>query len=497
MHKLELFIKALILAMAEYKLEQRVSSNALIEKVIETPDIRANKVKTFNDENDIIDKLKTLIKSILDGTTKPTQDIMVSIEIILAEKQSFIKLIEKYVFKKETKPTIDLMKEEIRQELKRDEAKTTLSFALSRIIKPGANVDKILDETSDTINIIKELKGMADVSLVDEVDFDNRDSVLAANAKAKELVSGGKSFKTGWSSVNRMTQGGPRRGEFVTISALRHNYKSSFIKSLFMQILRLNKADVNTDGKKPMFVFISLEEEVDNIMFFFYVYLKYAVEGIEIKDSEQKNLNIEEMTDYVMKHALGNGFSVRVYRFIPELFTYSKLFNLIEKLERQGFEIYGTFLDYVKKMSRDGCNKNGPSGTDLLELFSRLRGFFSSKNILFFTPHQLNTQANALIRTGLPAEEFVKHIADKNYYADSAQLGQEIDLELFSHKAIVNKQTVLYVSRGKHRLPTNIPEEDKITVLKFTSKVAPIPEENEIHKDVVMEDVNSNDEFDF
>jgi hypothetical protein len=497
MHKLELFIKALILAMAEYKLEKRVMSNALIEKVIETPDIRKNKVKTFNDENDIMDKLKTLIKSILVGDVAPTSDIMISIEIILNEKQNFIKLIEKYVFKKDPEPTIKLVKSEIRRELKRNDAKSTLSFALSRILKPNTDVDKILDDTADIITQIKEMKGLMDASLVDEVDFDNRDSVKAANDKAKELVSGGKSFITGWSSINTMTQGGPRRGEFITVSALRHNYKSSFIKSIFLQMLRLNKGVPTDDKKRPMFVFISLEEEVDNIMFFFYVYLKYIVEGIEISDKEQKNLDTDEMTDYVMKHALMNGFSVRVYRFIPELFDFNKLFSLIEKLERQGFEIQATFLDYVKKMSRNGCNTNGPSGTDLLELFSRLRGHFSSKNILFVTPHQLNTQANALIRTGLPAEEFVKHIADKNYYADSAQLGQEIDLEIFLHKGRVNKQTVLYISRGKHRLPTNIPEEDKTTILKFTSKTAPIPEENEIHKDVCMTSTTINDEFDF
>ncbi|RLF28601.1 MAG: hypothetical protein DRN14_03895 [Thermoplasmata archaeon] len=496
MHKLELFIKALILAMAEYMVEKRVISTSLIEKVIETPDTRRNKVKTFNDENDIMDKLKILISSILTGDVIPTSDIMISIEIILTEKQNFIKLIEKYVFKKSPEPTIKLVKEEIRRELKRNDAKTMLSFALSRILKPNTDVDKILDETGDVLSGIKEMKGLVDVSLVDEVDFDNRDSVKAANDKAKELVSGGKSFITGWSAINTMTQGGPRRGEFVTVSALRHNYKSSLIKSMFIQMLRLNKAVPTDTTKRPMFVFISLEEEVDNIMFFFYAYLKFSIESIEIADNEQKNLNTDEMTDYVMKHCLENGFSIRIYRFIPELFGFSKLFSVIEKLERQGFEVQGTFLDYVKKMSREGCNRNGPSGTDLLELFSRLRGYFSSKNILFITPHQLNTQANALIRTGLPAEEFVKHIADKNYYADSAQLGQEIDLELFLHKGKINKQMVLYVSRGKHRLPTNIPEEDKLTILKFTSKVAPIPEESEVH-DVTITSTTINDEFDF
>jgi hypothetical protein len=496
MHKLELFIKALILAMAEYKVESRVVSTTLIEKVIEAPDTRKNKVKTFNDENDIINKLNSLIKSILEGDIKPTTDIMVSIELILAEKQNFIKLIEKYIFKKDPEPTIKLVKSEIRRELKRMEAKATLSFALSRITKPNTDVDKILDETGDILSQIKELKGMVDVSMVDEVDFDNRESVLKANAKAEDLASGANSFKTGWTCLDKMTQGGPLRGSFVTVSALRHNYKSSFIKSMFLQMIRLNKAVPTDTTKRPMFVFISLEEEIDNIMFFFYTYLKYTEDEIEINESSRKDLSKEEMTDYVLTKVTAMGFSIRVFRMIPELTTYTKLFTLTEKLERQGFEIQGMFVDYVKKMSRDGCNKQGAMGTDLLELFSRLRNYYSARMTLFVTPHQLSSGANTLIRTGLSADEFVKHIADKNYYADSTQLGQEIDLELFLHKAIVNRQTVLYIQRGKDRRVTQIPEEDKTAILQFTSKIAPIPEDRE-GREVCLKAISTENEFDF
>jgi hypothetical protein len=117
------------------------------------------------------------------------------------------------------------------------------------------------------------------------------------------------------------------------------------------------------------------------------------------------------------------GFSIRVFRMIPELTTYTKLFNLTEKLERQGFEIQGVFVDYVKKMSRDGCNKQGAMGTDLLELFSRLRNYYSARMTLFVTPHQLSSGANTLIRTGLSADEFAivdneKYIEPEKYEID-------------------------------------------------------------------------------
>ena len=77
-----------------------------------------------------------------------------------------------------------------------------------------------------------------------------------------------------------------------------------------------------------------------------------------------------------------------------------------------------------------------------------------------------NNQYNAynLIKTDMPGIEFVKHIADKSYYADSSQLGQEIDLELFMHIVKINKEPYLAISRGKHRIDKiDNPEEDEDT----------------------------------
>ena len=340
------------------------------------------------------------------------------------------------------------------------------------------------------------MKGLADESMVDEVDFDDRGSVLKANNKAKDLLTGANRFVTGWECINNMTQGGIGRGEFVTVTALKHNYKSGFVKSLMLQIMRLNKAKADNPDKKPLLVFITLEEEINNVMFFFYVYLKYTVDNIEIGDKERDLVTSEEMTDYVMKNTLINGFSLKVYRFVPEMFTYTKLFGLYEKLERRGFEIQGVVLDYAKKMNRDGCRKDGPMGTDILDLFSRLRNFFSSRDCFFITPHQLNAAANNLIRTGMPANEFVTHIADKAYFADSSQLGQEIDLELFLHKSVTKNGASLYVSRGKQRTARVTPQEYLTASLKFTSKVSPIPGATEIHNPCGAM-TSSAEEFDF
>ena len=496
MNKMELYIKAIILLMAEYKTNDRLDSTELITYLLEVTD-EPNRPKTFNDEENIISKLKALIKSIISGNTKPNEDIMVSLELILNERPAFLSIIDKYILKRKTDAIIDIMRAEINAAINKIKATKLLSYSIARIHNNNVNINDVLEHLIEEAVKIKELRKSSGLDMViDEINFDETSSVISAASKAHELVGGGSAYKLGWDCLNRMTQGGFRRGEFITITALKHNYKSGLLKSVFLQTLRLNKPEVNTPGKKPLLLFISVEEEVDNIMFFFYTYLKFTIDNVEIKESDIKKIDSSEIATYVMNNVKEMGFHLRVLRINPDQLDFTTLFGIIEKYEKDGFELIATYLDYVKKMNRNGCRSNGPQGTDLLDLFSKLRNYFSSKAITFVTPHQLNTAANNLIKTGMPGIEFVKHIADKSYYADSSQLGQEIDLELFMHIVKINKEPYLAISRGKHRIATVIPEEDKFALLKFVSKISPIPEDNDIHHPCSEVTTESND-FDF
>ena len=117
-----------------------------------------------------------------------------------------------------------------------------------------------------------------------------------------------------------------------------------------------------------------------------------------------------------------------------------------------------------------GCIKDGPMGTDLRDLFRRVRNYMSSKHILTITPHQLSSDSKRLIRNGVPDVEFVKEINGKGYYSSSTQLDQEIDLELYVHIATLNRKKYLTVQRGKHRLPTTISEDEMFFLLPFPKK---------------------------
>lgn len=81
------------------------------------------------------------------------------------------------------------------------------------------------------------------------------------------------------------------------------------------------------------------------------------------------------------------------------------------------------------------------------------------------TPHQLSTDAVRSFRQG--TDDFVKQLPNKNLYADSSQIAQEIDLELFCHIEIINGASWLTLQRGKYRSPKVVDEKDKYIALPF------------------------------
>ena len=495
MNELEVLLKSLLLLASEYKLNGSLDSKELVEEVLKESENK-NNIKVFKDNTDLVEKIRKLLYEIIEGKIKPKENNLIDVEILLAEQPYYIKLFEKYMNSDITNTSLSNLRKSLLTELKAVKAKKIgLSF-LGRLNK-SKNVDELLEKVINELQKIKEEKEVKIAGLVAEVDLTSETSVKDIANRAKDLAVGEGGFKTGWNCVNNMTQGGFRRGEFITVSALQHNYKSGFVKSIFAQMLRLNKPKLEDPSKKPMILFISLEEELENIFLFLYQYLKFTVENIALSKSELKEIDQEEMSKYVAEQLTKQGFHPKLLRFNPSYLTYEKLFKLIEDYEAAGYEVQATIVDYVKKMNRAGCTSSGPQGTDLLDLFSRIRNFMSSKKITFITPHQLSSEAKRLIRNRMPVDEFVKFVAHKGYYADSAQLDQEIDLEIFLGKARINREWYLAVQLGKHRIATTLPEEQKYTMLKFPKQMVPIPEENE-HHDLVCTTANTEqDEFDF
>jgi hypothetical protein len=269
-----------------------------------------------------------------------------------------------------------------------------------------------------------------------------------------------------------MLQGGIRRGEFVIIPALQHKYKTGFTLTLFSQIARLNTPSPRDKNKKPLLLRISFEDSLETNMQFLYQELKYN-ETRQPVDTE--HVTSQEMSSYVRSKLQINGFHVKFLRVDPTQWTYKDVTNKILELESQGYEIELMMLDYLSMVTTVGC-KQGPAGTDMRDLFRRIRNFCEPRKIAVITPHQLSTEAKMLLRSGTSDFNFVKEIAEKGYFTDSKQLDQEVDLEIYIHLAKINKKSYFTVQRGKHRISTIANDEDKFFMLEFPHHM-PIPDD--------------------
>jgi hypothetical protein len=356
----------------------------------------------------------------------------------------------------------------------------------------------IVDYTQKLITALEALTIQTktkDPGIVDVLNIGDESSMGEVLNRVKTQKEEGGKFLTGWKKLNEMTQNGFRRGTMVMINALQHSYKSGFTQSLFAQFALHNKPLMNDVNKKPLLLYISFEDDSEIYVEFLYRYLYY---------NEHKTLpdltavTGSEVAAYMKKRLSVNGFHVELLRVNPSEWTYKNLFNKILEYEAAGYEVHACLVDYLAKLPTTGCISSGPMGTDVRDLFNRVRNFFSAKNILFITPHQLSTEAKQLIRNGVPAISFVKEIAGKGYTEGSRQLDQVVDLEIYLHKATINRKWVLTVQRGKDRTPGILDDDKMYFVLPFP-KGAPIAED--INEDNV-EDINPNAEsksmeFDF
>jgi len=158
------------------------------------------------------------------------------------------------------------------------------------------------------------------------------------------------------------------------------------------------------------------------------------------------------------------GYTIRMLRVNPTLWGYRDICNYILALEAEGYEVHLLMLDYLAMVPTVGCTE-GPMGSDLRDMFRRMRNFCSPRKITLITPHQLSTEAKMLIREG--RQNFVQELVGKGYYDKCRTIDNEVDIEIFIHIEKVNGKSYLTIQRGKHRLNGITPQEYLYFALEF------------------------------
>lgn len=379
-----------------------------------------------------------------------------------------------------------LLKEGIEPELKDDEA---LTFCLSIRTDLGHYIrdlkaiklvneankemrkfsnDTSIDITDITAKLINELEPYAqrkkekDPAIVGQISITDIEKSMLEFDTARDLNTDEGILRTGWQGLNRMLQGGIRRGYECVIGALQHNYKTGFTKQLFIQLARYNKPYMLDPSKKPLLLSISFEDSLAlNLPFVFKILWENIYDEPAPLDRDSRF-----MAEFINKELSVNGYEVVFMHVNPSLWTYRDIQNIVLEYESKGYEIHALLLDYLALVPTTGCNTHGPTGSDIRDMYRRLRNFVSSKKIALITPHQLSTEAKMLVRNGLE-ETFVQEIANKGYYDGCRTIDQEVDLEIYIHIVIFNSKSWLTIQRGKHRLTVVTPEEHKYIVLPF------------------------------
>ena len=329
--------------------------------------------------------------------------------------------------------------------------------------------ESITDISAFISNLIADLEKNSslngkDPAITSELDISNKDNIEDVLKIAVDKNSDEGLIKTGWQALNTAIQGGFRRGEFWLISALASNWKTGFSMSIFKQIALYNKPYMLDPNKKPLLVRISAEDDIEANMQLLYQALKYTDTKEQVDISRE---SIPEMSAYIRDRLSENGYHVKFLRIDPSDWSYSKLLNKLTEYEAEGYEIHCCMVDYLSMIPTTGCFALGGTGSDLRDMFRRVRNYMSVRKILFITPHQLSSEASKLLRGTVAEEDFTKLVAKKGYYDTCARLIQEVDGGLVIHSFNKGDDRYFSLTVEKHRSPTAIPESLKSFYMKY------------------------------
>lgn len=124
--------------------------------------------------------------------------------------------------------------------------------------------------------------------------------------------------------------------------------------------------------KKPLILLISLEDDASVMLEFMYRYLYYN-EYREVPDLT--TLKVKDIVTYINSKINCNGYHGKIIRADPSEWTYKNIFNKILEYEAEGYEIHALIIDYLSKLPTTYCDRSGPAGTDVRDLFNRVRNF--------------------------------------------------------------------------------------------------------------------------
>lgn len=450
--------------------DHKENSSDLVRTVLEKiklPELNLS----INKERDILHALKQLALEMCENSITHEYDkieIMQRLRLCCHDDnmlyESFIQGIEPDISESSLKRTIVNIRKSIHNHFRDQEVNEILRIASYEFNFKRESIKNVGDFVSNVCAKLDPFRVAAvtkDPAIISTVNIGDTNSTKEVFEVIKSSSTGDGVLRTGLSDLNDMLQGGFRRGETWVIGALQHNFKTGFSLTLFKQIALYNVPKMIDPKKKPLLLRISFEDELEKN-------IQWLSQSLHENETGQKYIagqdNTDDASNYIKQKLEVNGFSIIMMRVDPTQWTYMNICNKVIELESEGYEIHLLELDYLAMIPTTGCTV-GPMGSDVRDLFRRMRNFCAPRKICLITPHQLSTEAKQLIRDG--RSDFAKEIANKGYYDKCKTIDQEVDGELYIHIEKLNRKSYLTIQRGKHRIPTLIEDEQKYIVYPF------------------------------
>lgn len=344
----------------------------------------------FNRSGDIVQSLRSTVLWMCDRARHEKPDLydrhtfLQRIRVNVSEDEALYEAIEQgidvQVDHEELKKQITQLRNQLQAYVTKIKLVEVVKKKSKELLFNGETVKNHAEWVSEFIQELEPMQygaGTKVEGLVDEINFEDLDSVSTVLQRSHDELSGDTVLKTGWQAFNRMLGdiGGIRRGECVLIGALQHNFKSGMLNSLFKHFALYNEPHVFQPGRKPLLLHISFENETKDNLFWFWKNLKENETG---QPHTIDQMNPEEAAQYVKERLTSKGWHIKMLRMNPSEVTYFTIIDLITSLEREGYEVAVCVLDYIGLMSRRGTTVGGPTGSDLRDLWRRLRNALSA-----------------------------------------------------------------------------------------------------------------------
>ncbi len=336
--------------------------------------------------------------------------------------------------------------------------------------------NNIEDKDAYLKNLIAELEVLTrktsgkDPGLVKSMSFTGENESSEIFEEAESSAGRGLAYKTGFKELDDALQGGPRPGDTVMISALQHNYKTGFSLSVFTNMVAFNTPRNKDTTKKPLAYRVTVEDPLRNNVQFMYQLIKHQETG---EEADLTKVGAKEARDYVSSYLRRTGYHVLMDEVNPMEWNYQAIISRLVELQSQGYVIEIFCIDYLSKVSKEGCTQ-GALGDDMLDLLTRLRAFTAANGIIFVTPHQLSTAAKGLLQN-LPHYRFLETIKGGGYFEKAKGLDRIYDIGILLHKCETPTGDWLHVLIDKHRFPTVVESAKKSFFLQFPKNRMPIP----------------------